>query len=242
VVKVGEAGLERLKIGAFPMVVTLASALDVQPRRPRGRPRSEPGSPTHRRPCEQIGYPDAIEMIHALHYARHIGQEPTVHVTVQWRHAPNPTPTPERLTRLVNLIGVWVRRRTGRPAVWVYSREIGLRKGEHLHMLLHLPDRLVEPLRRNVQHWLELEADDVKPSASRVDLIRPGDLRHLQSYLLKESAPAFLETQNVSQHHIAKATGGIVAGKRTRISKPIGKTARRKARAEGFETWTNSDL
>ena len=196
--------------------------------RPRGRPRRAPGQPVHRKPCEQISYNDASAFVRAIHFAVEIGQEPNVHFTIQWRHAPSHRPIPQRITRIINLIGQWLKRRTGKSAVWLFAREVGKLKGEHLHLVVHVPPALRSDLAQNIHHWLELEASgDVRETAVRAVPIKPGAMRHeLRSYLLKDGT-AKVRALWVNDHH--KATGGVVQGKRTRIAHAIGPAAQRES-------------
>jgi hypothetical protein len=80
---------------------------------------------------------------------------------------------------------------------------------------------------RNLQGWIEAEADEVRDTAIRTDPITPGDVqRNLKSYFLKDGADD-VRALWVRPHH--KATGGVVAGKRLKVSHAIGPAARRKA-------------
>jgi hypothetical protein len=162
----------------------------------------------------------------ALHHARALGREPNLHVTLQWRQAPSSR-------RLLNNLSVWLRRRTGLQSVWVYVREVGKLKGEHIHLLVHIPPRLCSEFRRKLEGWIEMEASEVQPTATRVDAIMAGDVhRNLKSYFLKDGS-AEVRRLWVKAHH--KATGGTVAGKRLKVSHSIGPTARRNAAAAALE-------
>ena len=236
--------MQRLDQGLEPLsdkVMGLLSSITSEPiTRARGRPRSVPGGGVHRKPCEQIGYQEATDLVRAVHYAASIGQEPNRLVTVQWRHAPSSRAIPERLTRFINLLGQWLRRRTGKPAVWVYAREVGKLKGEHFHLAAHVPPRLWSALDRQMRHWLELEtSEEVRHTAIRSDAISPGDMRTgVRSYFLKDSVPKARQMWVQDKH---KATGGVVQGKRTRVSHSIGRTARASASASGGLAWFGSD-
>lgn len=196
--------------------------------RPRGRPPRAAGSPVYRRECEQIRYGDAANFSAALHFAREtLEREPNRHITIQWRHAPSDRPIPERLRRVLNNTGVFLRRRTGKAAVWAYSREVGKLKGEHVHILLHVPNALWPAYCRQLRHWLELETGEpVRESAVKPVTITPGDLqRVLKSYLLKEGSEEVRIRWVDRQRH--KPTGGVVEGKRLKVSHSIGPSARR---------------
>ena len=203
------------------------------PIRARGRPKRAPGQPVHRRPCEQISYSDAINLVSALHFANAIGKPPTVHVTIQWRFVESSLPVADRQTRLLNKMGIWLRRRADVPPVWVYAREVGLRKGEHLHMLVHVPARHLSAFRRQMEAWIHADADPLGEVRGRpVDIrtIKPGHERDaLKSYLLKEGEADVL-AQWVRPEHQRRATGGTLLGKRVKVSHAIGP----KERARGY--------
>lgn len=207
------------------------------PIRGRGRPKRAAGEPVHRRPCEQISYSDASNVVSALHFANTIGKPPTVHVTIQWRLVESSLPVSDRQTRLLNKMGIWLRRRAGVPPVWVYAREVGLRKGEHLHMLIHVPARHLSAFRRQMEAWIHADADHLGEVRGRpVDIrtIKPGHERDaLKSYLLKEGAADVLE-QWVRPEHRKRATGGTLLGKRVKVSHAIGP----KERAKGYAMTT----
>lgn len=218
--------------------------------RKRGRPRTTPGQPTHRKQCEQIGYTEAANFVHALHFARNYPRpdrpndpanyEPNLLVTIQWKHAPSTRPAPERIRRLLNNLNVWLRRRAGLPSVWAYSREVGKLKGEHLHLMVYVPQAMWSEFRRKLRGWIEMETTgELRETAVRVDPIRPGDVqRNLKSYFLKDGT-AEVRDLWVKPHH--EATGGKVAGKRIKVSHAIGATARRKA-AEALQDGASAAL
>lgn len=201
------------------------------PKRGRGRPKRAPGQPVHRRPCEQISYSDAANVVAALHFANKIGLPPNVHVTVQWRFVESSLPIADRQARLLNKMGLWLRRRAEVPPVWVYAREVGLRKGEHLHLLVHVPARHLSTFRRQMEAWIHADADpngEVRGRAVDTRTIKPGHERDaLKSYLLKEGAQDVLD-QWVRPDHRKRATGGTLMGKRVKVSHAIGPKARAK--------------
>lgn len=201
--------------------------------RRRGRPLKGPGAGVHRREWEQIADDDAKNLSEALHFARStIRQEPNRHVTIQWRHAPSPTPIPERLRRVLNNTGTLIRRRTGKAAVWAYCREVGKLKGEHVHVLIYVPDSVWPKYRLMLRHWLETEAENtdatVKDSAICFQTITPGTIHNLKSYFLKEGSEE-IRSLWVNNRQKNRPTGGKVHGKRLKVSHSIGPSARRSA-------------
>jgi len=177
---------------------------------------------------EQIKYADALNWTQALDHARFIlGQPMTVHATVQWSRAPSTTPEPKRVSDLLNDLAIWIRRRTHHRAVWAYSREGGLRKGVHLHLMVHVPPHLIGDFTVALNRWIEAKADtfDLK-RAVRVDPIYPPTLDTLKSYLLKEGDDRVHEQCGVRSEDRARRTGYPVPGKRMGVSHSINATAR----------------
>lgn len=197
--------------------------------RPAGRPRKSAGAPTHRKVTEQTGYAEALNWTRAVAYARSILLRPmTVSVTVQWLHAPSSVPEPNRVTALINVMGIWLRYRTHKPPVWAYARESASRKGVHLHLLVNVPPELIEDFTAAVPRWIEAKADSYKDGAVDVKPIRPGTFDTLQSYFLKDGEDRVHEAFGVLPAHRAKRSGYPVPGKRMRVSHSIDATARKR--------------
>jgi len=202
-------------------------------KRGRGRPRREPGAAAHRRGCEQIGFADAANFSEALNFARAIGMEPNLWVTVQWRHAESPRPPAERVQRLLNLIGVFIRRRAGLPPVWAYAREVGKLKGEHLHLLVYVPPAHQKEFRGKLRDWIALEpmaiGGDLKQSALDVQVVEEGSIHRLKTYCLKEGTDEVRQAFWVPDTARYRRTGGVIAGKRVKVSHSINRRARQLA-------------
>lgn len=192
-----------------------------------GRPRKPAAAPTHRRVAEHIRYKDALGWTHAVGYATHTLAKPmTAFVTVQWSKAPSSTPEPERVSSLLNLMSIWLRRRTGGRAVWAYSREGGLKKGVHLHLLAHVPPAMFDDFTVAVVRWIEASSDSFDPRAVDVQAIYPPTLDNLLSYFLKEGDDNVHDAFGVRQDHRADRKGYPVPGKRLRVSHSIDVAAR----------------
>jgi len=192
-----------------------------------GRPRKSAAAPTHRRVAEHIRYSDARGWTQAVGFATHVLAKPmTAFVTVQWRFAPSSTPEPERVSSLMNLASIWLRRRTGSRAVWAYSREGGLKKGVHLHLLAHVPPAMFDDFAFAVARWVEASSDTFAPRAVDVRPVHPPTLDNLQSYFLKEGDDEVHDRFGVRQAHRAERRGYPVPGKRLRVSHSIDVAAR----------------
>lgn len=215
------------------MVLSEASDPSFSGRR-RGRPVRPTDAPIHRRRCEQIVYREAVDFSEALHFARAtLGREPNRHITIQWKHAPSPRSVPARLRRILNNTGTLIRRRKGEAAVWAYCREVGKLKGEHVHILIYVPESMWKEYQKMLRHWLECETDEpVRESAVKFQNVTPGTVQtELKGYFLKEGTEQvrFLWVKDRERH---KPTGGVIEGKRLKVSHSIGTSARRAARAE----------
>ena len=199
----------------------------LQAPRLRGRPPSTPGAPVHRKRHERIEITDAVEFSEALNFARHLGREPNLFVTIQWKHAECDRDTAHRTRRLINLCGTWTQRKAGLTPVWAYVREAGLRKGEHLHLVIHTPPALHTKFRKALWGWIETEATgEAKRTAVRIMPIREGDLHgKLKSYLLKDGTDEVRRNFWIPKHH--HRTVGALMGKRIKVSHSIGPSARK---------------
>lgn len=216
-----------------------------RPKIPRGRPRKQPGAPVRRRPCEQIRKSDAFNLSKALHHARNfpgpgapgawdetLNFEPNAHVIVQWCLSTGEVVTDgaERTQRLIETMSRWLRRKANVPAVWAYAREVSLQKGEHLHLIVHVPPRHLAPFTRMIEAHVGPRFDPVgrgKPVV--VKPIEPGGLvkgRGVRSYLLKEGGEELVALGFVHEAHFKKATGGVIQGKRLKVSRNIDRMAR----------------
>ncbi|WP_426029293.1 hypothetical protein [Brevundimonas sp. TWP2-3-4b2] len=194
---------------------------------PVGRPRKPAAAKTHRRIAERIRYKDAFGWTQAVRFATHVLAKPmTAFVTVQWSVATSSTPEPERVSSLLNLISIWLRRRTGGRAVWAYSREGGLKKGVHLHLLAHVPPIMFDDFAVAVARWVEASSDTFARRAVDVQRIHPPTLDNLLSYFLKEGDDEVHDRLGVRQDHRADRRGYPVPGKRLRVSHAIDVAAR----------------
>ncbi|UTP41436.1 hypothetical protein M9M90_09750 [Phenylobacterium sp. LH3H17] len=188
------------------------------------------GAPTHRKRHEHIQTNDADNLAAALNFTRQLEREPNLFITIQWKHAECPIPVATRTQRFLNLAGTWLKRATGAPAVWAYAREVGRLKGEHLHLVIHVPPRHSAAFKRAAFGWIEMEATgEVRASAARIMPITKGTLSSdLKRYLLKEGTDEVRTAHWVPNTAKYRRTGGVVLGKRIKVSHSIGPTARRR--------------
>ena len=199
----------------------------------RGRPPRAPGSAVHRPQREQIRYIEASNLVQAIHHAATIGQQINFHLTVHWRFADSGLPVPERQRRLLNKLGIWLKRKTGKSAAWVYARETGKVKGEHLHLAVHFPPKL-EPAfeayaKTVVGHDARREAVvKIDRAVVVTGPFTPDELHlNLKSYLLKEGDDRTRTQWVIQKPHLdCKRNGGTIEGKRVGVSHAIGRAAR----------------
>jgi len=195
-------------------------------KRTSGRPRSAPGAPIHRREHWVIGEAEAANLSKALNHSRLLRAEPNTFATVQWLLAPSSVRTPERVQFLVNRYGAWCRRHNV-PIVWAYVREVGSRKGEHLHMAAYVPRRLRRAFLAALEGWVQHDCSS--PIPERTIDVRPitfGLNTWLKKYLLKNGTDQVRRLFGVSKKH--QRTEGVTMGRRVRVSRSIDAGARAK--------------
>lgn len=199
--------------------------------RPAGRPRKQPGAPTHRKVTEQIRYSDASNWYHAVQFAEGVlGQPLNLHVSIHWRFAPSNVPDADRVAHLINVMGGWLRRRTRRPPVWAYVRENGMAgslDGLHLHLLVHVPGGrdggVGKDILSAIRGWVASSATDYEDRAIKAVWVWD---KGFVSYLLKEGCDRAHEAFGVLASHRLKRNGYPVPGKRIGVSHSINATAR----------------
>lgn len=205
-------------------------------RRAVGRPPKQPGAAIHRRVTEQIEITQAAEWRAAMTFAvastdggGGLGMAPTVHATVQWSQAPMAgVGEPERLQVLMNKVAIQLRRWTGRPAVWLYAREGGIKKGVHLHLLAHVPQAKIPAFDAAMKRWVAAGADSFDARAVKTVPVWSATLDTLVSYFLKEGTDEVHERHGVLDSHRDKRSRYPipVAGQRLKASHAIGPKAR----------------
>ena len=83
-----------------------------------------------------------------------------------------------------------------------------------------------------MEAWVEADVSrlgEIRGRPVETMTIKPGHERtRLKSYLLKEGEPAVHDIGWVTADHRRKATGGIILGKRVKVSHAIGPKARAK--------------
>lgn len=180
----------------------------------------------------------AVEnIIAAAYFAWTIGLPLNRFTTIHWQHASVADPL-AATGRFLKLAGDWLRSRgAGFANVWV--REGGETKGEHVHMLLHVPADLARAFGHRQRRWLKacgvtrrrgvIRSRPVGRSihhADRHTMFGEPYEQHLEAgigYLIKGADHAARDGLNLSR----VSDGGTLTGKRCGWSQNVGIAARR---------------
>lgn len=187
------------------------------------------------------------EIIAAAQFAAAAGMPFNRHLTIHWQQAGIADEQAAWATgRFLKLAGDWIAKRAGSTAkirgkyasrfAWAWVRENGIRKGSHVHILLHLSagTRIGAMQRR----WLRLITG--KPySATTIKTARIGgtagaaqsapaayqaNLAAVVAYVLKGSSPTAAGALRLQRLE----AGGRIIGKRAATSQNIGCAARQR--------------
>ena len=156
--------------------------------------------------------------------------------TVHWGHAPAKTAGLHPVDRNGHLrdgLKAWIYRnaldkKTGKrvPFVWIEVREKTRALGEHVHLVVHVPDHLRERFAKAVDRLVALQSASVSPTAVDVRPVGPKWWeRH--SYLMKAGTDDVRQRYSVPDKW--SRSQGTIEGARVRIAHSIGPMARRAA-------------
>ena len=180
------------------------------------------------RTSEYIKLEAALQLVESARWAIAAGVPFNRHLTVHWAMGGVSDHCAAAVTgRLIKLIGDWVKKRGGRFAhAWV--REIGRRKGSHVHILLHIPEGV--RLGHMTSRWFKAIAGKASKGAIRTRLIGGSakaafsgsdwyedNLAAVVAYLLKGVS---VEAGQALGLELA-AAGGWITGKRISISQNL---------------------
>lgn len=192
----------------------------------RPQPVSAGAKPVRRKSHFAISMAEAENLSDGLNFARALRLEPNLLVTLQWLCAPSGVDAPDRIQMTINRAASWLRRR-GVGMTWVYVREVGLKKGEHLHWLIFVPKRHHRAFTQKLRDWVE--ADTLGEVEARAVDARPtkGDLhRYLKRYLLKNGTDQVRRAFWVPASAKYRRTEGVTLGRRVKLSRSIDRAAR----------------
>ena len=180
------------------------------------------------RTSEHINLEAALELVEAARWAIAAGMPFNRHLTVHWTMGGITDGQASAATgRLIKLIGDWVRKRGGRFAhAWV--RELGRRKGSHVHILLHIPKGL--RLDHMTRRWAKSILGKTKKGTIKTRAIGgtanaafsgsgwyEDNLADVVAYLLKGVSVEAGDALGLDQ----AAVGGRIIGKRMSISQNL---------------------
>lgn len=190
------------------------------------------------RSSEALSEPAVRGIIAAAEFAPVIGLPLNRFTTIHWQKA-DVSDGLAATGRFLKLARDWLRLQGGGFAfVWV--REGGLAKGEHVHILLHLPPDLAPEFRRRVRGWLQCCGARWRRG---VMYSRPvgRSLRHaMGGHVYSE---AYADHLAAGVGYIVKGAtaetgarlglrrlepGGVIVGKRSGVSQNLGAGAREK--------------
>jgi hypothetical protein len=170
----------------------------------------------------------AIDTKAAWLFAVRAGVAPTVMVTINWslippdeaaRHPVN------RMTVIRDAMKQWLKRQVpGQSPVWIEVRENPRNKGDHVHLVVHVPPCGLLSFEAAMRRWVAAHSAEIKPNGLNITPIR-SNWWDLFAYLMKggtEDARNFAGT--LHKHRTAQ---GVIDGPRVRVAHAIGPTARR---------------
>lgn len=191
-------------------------------------------APPRRKISTRISLQSARDVRAALCHSIHIGIPPNRHLTIDLEAAGAPDPI-LATGRFLKLLRDAARRR-GALVGHVWVRECGRTVGDHVHILLHVPD-IPRWFARRKAVWLKLAGLRPVIGGSRTRVIRgyaldehgglkspalyARNLENLERYLLKHCSPEVQRALGISSHGPC-----LITGKRVAISQNLHRAAR----------------
>ncbi len=156
----------RAKEHVYPQKVRPKSAKAGQPRGRNpsyiGGATSPPATPARRlktprlhrdRESSFLTLAQARNLMEAAAYAETIGKPLNRFTTIHWQAADITDDYQDATLRFLKLAADWLRLR-GEALAYVWVRETGAGKGEHVHILMHVPPHLARPFSNRQRGWL----------------------------------------------------------------------------------------
>ena len=183
--------------------------------------------------------PQVRNIITGAQFAAATGAPLNRHTTFHFEAAgiADPVATLRAYTKLMR---DWLRTQ-GAPFAYIWVREAGEHKGEHAHLLLHVPADLIAAFARRERGWRKrigaqralgaFRSTPVGRSYRHAESgIQYGELYNdalagIVSYLVKGAEPPAVKALGLTRVE----SGGELWGKRTGMSENIGRAARRRA-------------
>lgn len=162
------------------------------------------------------------ELTHGWEHARRIGCPLNAFITIRPFEDAEPAQHCDSAARIRNKLGVFARHR-GFPfvAAWVREFDRDGNSGEHLHVLMHVPQRHFADLVDTVIGWFpEPTAADVRRADQKMRITDNGKCLSAIGYLAKQMTP-----QAAYKRGLIRKGGGPVLGKRGGVTRNIGPAA-----------------
>ena len=176
----------------------------------------------------------------AINFAPKIGQPLNRFVTIHIQAAGG-LPGPQLIGQFLKLAGDWLRLRNVQPT-YVWVRETGEHKGEHVHIAINVPPEHGRGFGHRQRGWMKaiglrcwrgvIHTRPIGNSASHAfSDVRYGEaysdhLTAMIEYLLKSADPATARAYGLAKQ---REIGGVLVGKRLGTSANIGASARANA-------------
>lgn len=199
-------------------VVSLADRMRA-PRPPEKRPRVKHGP---------IPLDKAIDTKAAWLFAVRAGVAPTVMVTINWSLIPPGEAEPHpvnRMTAIRDAMKQWLKRQVpGQSPVWIEVRENPRNKGDHVHLVVHVPPCGLLSFEAAMRRWVAAHSAEIKPNGLNITPIR-SNWWDLFAYLMKGGTDEARDFAGTLHKH--RTAQGVIDGPRVRVAHAIGPTARR---------------
>lgn len=233
------SSFEALGTNGAMIIDTIGVSANSAPRTGRGGARNTSGRESFALKPSQVENLRAATL-----YASAIGLPFNRMITIHWESAGVPLAHAVRCTgRFIDLLSKAISRRGGRTA-WVYVHEGGEKKGGHVHILAHVPPKMIERVSRLQKGWLRSITGcpyrrgviHTRPIGGRRDLetnnppLHQANLLAALQYMMKgveADAAAVVDVRRVEH-------GGMVIGKRCGTSQNIGAKARSDPKQKGL--------
>jgi hypothetical protein len=100
-----------------------------------------------------INKPQALNLLAAAQFASDIGKPLNRFTTIHWQQGGITKKPQDATLRFLKLAGDWMRLR-GESLTYIWVREGGAQKGEHVHILLHVPPHIGRAFGCRQRGWL----------------------------------------------------------------------------------------
>lgn len=184
-----------------------------------------------------ISHAQARNIVAGVVHAGTIKRPLNRYITIHWESG-SVANGPGATTAFTKQVGDWLSQK-GVPLVWVWAREAGPGKGEHVHILMHVPHELVNGFKAKQPRWLKAcgvisrkGVVHTKMVGSSYTVIQrgpryaewyPGELTNIIEYFLKGAEAKTAVAMGLNR---PREFEGNVMGKRAATSQSVGATAR----------------